>query len=133
MQNNAKIAGILTIVSGAFGVLWLVWAVFAILMVRFMFTGPFTPYRFPAHPGFITLVTIFYAVFGLFFVLVGVLGIVGGVFALKKKNWGLALAGAIAGTVTFFPCGIPAIIYITMAKPEFSAPELSAPAEPPGQ
>ena len=128
MQNNAKIAGILTIVSGAFGVLWLVWAVFAMLMVRFMFTEPFTPYRFPTHPGFITLVTIFYAVFGLFFVLVGVLGIVGGVFALKKKNWGLALAGAIAGTVTFFPCGIPAIIYVTIAKPEFSAPELSAPS-----
>ena len=133
MPNNAKVAGILTIISGAFGVLWLVWAVFAILMFRFMFSTPFTPFRSPVPSGFLTLITIFYAVFGLFFVLVGVLGIVGGVFALNKKNWGLALAGAIAGTVTFFPCGIPAIIYITMAKPEFSAPKLPAPAEPPGQ
>ncbi len=70
---------------------------------------------------FLTIMTIFYAIIGLFFVLIGVLGIVGGVFALKKKRWGVALAGAIAGTVTFFPCGIPAIIFVVLAKPEFSA------------
>jgi uncharacterized membrane protein HdeD (DUF308 family) len=65
--------------------------------------------------------TIFYSIIGILFVLVGILGIVGGVFALRKKNWGVALAGAIAGCVTFFPCGIPAIIFVTLAKPEFSA------------
>ena len=70
---------------------------------------------------------VFYAAIGLLFALVGVLGIVGGIFAIKKKRWGLALAGAIAGTVTFFPCGIPAIIFVTLGKPEFSAPETPAP------
>jgi hypothetical protein len=133
MSNNAKVAGILTIISGAFGVLWLFWAVFAILMVRFMFTEPFIPYRFPFPSGLLTLMTIFYSAIGLFSVLVGALGVVGGIFALNKKNWGLALAGAIAGAVTFFPCGIPAIIFVTLAKPEFSTPKPPVPAEPPAQ
>jgi hypothetical protein len=49
-----------------------------------------------------------------------VLAIVGGAFALKKRHWPLALAGAIAGTITFFPCGIPAIIFVSLGKEEFS-------------
>ena len=67
--------------------------------------------------------TVFYVAFGLFFVLLGTFGVVGGIFALKKKRWGLALAGAIAGTVVFMPVGIPAIIYVTKAQPEFSSSE----------
>jgi hypothetical protein len=55
--------------------------------------------------------------------LIGALGIVGGVYAIKKKHWALALAGAIAGTVTFFPCGIPAIIFVSLGKEEFTAGE----------
>ena len=59
--------------------------------------------------------------------IIGILAIVGGIFALKRKHWGLALAGAIGGTFTFFPCGIPAIIFISMSQQEFSAPEPAAP------
>ena len=73
---------------------------------------------------FFTIMSVFYGVVGLSLLLIGVLGIVGGVSALKKKRWGLALAGAIAGTFTFFPIGIPAIIFVAMAKPEFSTPNL---------
>jgi hypothetical protein len=121
MTNNARIAGILTIVSGAFGFLGLVWMLVSILMMRVMFSTPDLFYGAPFPAELVTIMTIFYAVIGIFFVLLGVLGVVGGVFALKKKRWGLALAGAIAGTITFFPCGIPAIIFISLAKPEFSA------------
>ena len=72
---------------------------------------------------------VFYGALGLFFLLVGILAVIGGIYALKKKYWGLALAGAIAGTVTFFPCGIPAIIFVTLGKPEFSIPQPSAPTD----
>ncbi len=121
MQNNAKVGGILAIISGAFAVFYLVGACFSIYMMRYMFSGISTPYASPPPSEFFNIMAIFYGAFGVFFMLVGVLAIVGGVFALKKKLWGLALAGAIAGTVVFFPCGIPAIIYVSMAKLEFSA------------
>jgi hypothetical protein len=130
MQNNAKVGGILSIVSGAFGVLWLVWALFAIIMFRFMVDGSYYSYDHMRSSDMLVFMTFFYAAVGIFLALVGVLAIIGGVFAIRKEKWGLALAGAIAGTVTFFPCGIPAIIFVSLAKPEFCGPSLSPPAPP---
>jgi hypothetical protein len=73
---------------------------------------------------FFIIITVVYLIFGICSLLLGVLAIIGGIFALKRKRWGLALAGAIAGTVTFFPCGIPAIVLVSMAKQtEFSTPQ----------
>ncbi|MBA7476381.1 hypothetical protein ES707_11767 [subsurface metagenome] len=125
MGNNAKVGGILSIVSGVFGVLYLGWMVLMIWMFNFMLTmpqsyDPMTP-EFP--PEMFQIMAIFYGAMGLIMALIGALGIVGGVFALKKKHWGLALAGAIAGTVTFFPCGIPAVIFVSLSKEEFTAAE----------
>ena len=120
MSNNAKVGGILTIIAGAFGVLGSFWVVFAILMMRFMFSMPDFYYGAPFPAEFFTIMTVFYSIWGICLALVGALGVVGGVFALKKRRWGLALAGAIAGGIAFLPCGIPAIIFVTMAKPEFS-------------
>ena len=127
MNNNAKVGGILSIVSGAFGIFGLAGALFSIYIFRFMFSETSTPYGGGPPPEFFTIMTIIYVAWGLLFALIGALGVVGGVFALKRKRWGLALAGSIAGTVTFFPCGIPAIIFVTLAKPEFSTLETSAP------
>lgn len=123
MGNNAKVGGILSIVSGVFGILGSGWFFLWIYMLDFMLTMPQDPFA-PAFPQeFFYIIAIFYGAMGLILALIGALGIVGGVFALKRKKWGLALAGAIAGTVTFFPCGIPAIIFVSMGKEEFTAAE----------
>ncbi|MFC2005471.1 hypothetical protein ACFLVG_00715 [Chloroflexota bacterium] len=121
MNKNHTIGGILSIISGAFGFFHLAMALFSIYMCRSMFNAPFSPYTPSPPPEFFTVIAIFYGGIGSFLALLGIVGIVGGVYALKKKGWVLALAGAIAGTFTFFPCGIPAIIFITLAKQEFSA------------
>ena len=127
MGNNAKVGGILSIVSGAFGFLGAAYFVFIIYMFNFIMTmpqsyGPMEP-EFPQE--MFQFMAIIYGGMGLILLLIGVLGIVGGAYALKRKNWGLALAGAIAGTITFFPCGIPAIIFTSLGKDEF------IPGEPP--
>jgi hypothetical protein len=122
MGNNAKVGGILSIVSGGFGILGGAIYVGFIWMFNFMVTSmpqqPMDP-EFPQE--FFQIIAIFYGAIGLVLALIGALGIVGGVYALKRKHWGLALAGAIAGSITFFPCGIPAIIFVTLGKEEFSA------------
>lgn len=120
MQNNAKVGGILSIIAGAIGVLWLFGVVFMLIIMLFVITdSSMYYYNGPTPEAAMSVIMAVYAAIGGFFTLVGVLAIVGGVFALRRKNWGLALAGAIAGTLVFFPCGIPAIIFTAMGKPEF--------------
>jgi hypothetical protein len=120
MTNHARVGGILTIVAGAFGILGGLGVFLGVLIIRLVSSTPYIPFGslFPAQ--IFSIIMAFYAVWGIFIGLLGVLGIVGGVFALRKKNWGLALAGAIAGNLTFNLCGIPAVIFVSLAKPEFS-------------
>jgi hypothetical protein len=125
-QNDNKhvIGGIMSIVCGALGVLGLFIMIFIIILIRYSFN------QVPAQtmPGVqfdvSSLITIIYGAMGIFSLFLGILGIVGGAAALRRQHWGLALAGAIAGVFTFFPCGIVAIIFIAQARPEFIKPPL---------
>ena len=51
--------------------------------------------------------------------ILGIVAIVGGIFALKRQKWGLALAGSICALFGPWILGIPAIIFIIMGKNEF--------------
>lgn len=130
MQNNARIGGILSIVAGALGGLGsLMGMLFMILVFSIAATDSsyyYDGYRYA--DGSFTVFMVIWIVLAAFFVLTGALGVVGGIFAIKRKNWGLALAGAIAGTVTFFPVGVPAIIFVALGKGEFEVE--SPPASP---
>jgi hypothetical protein len=118
MRNDSKIGGVLSIISGAFGVLSLIMIVLIIIMVIYVSrTGGFSDIPYTSETLYI--VYIIYGVMGLGMLLLGVLAIIGGVFALKKMHWGWALAGSIAATITFFPCGIASIIFIAKAQAEF--------------
>ena len=126
MQNNARVGGILSIVAGAFGVLWVLGVIFIIIISLVVFSDP-NYYDTAPSTDFYLFIVLFYGCIGIFFFILGVLAIVGGVFALRKKVWGLALTGAIAGTITFFPCGIAAIIFTSLGRKEFSHKEPPAP------
>jgi hypothetical protein len=57
-----------------------------------------------------------------FGLVLGVLAIVGGVSALRRKSYGLSLAGAICGLLSFFwILAILAVIFVAMGKREFGA------------
>jgi hypothetical protein len=53
-------------------------------------------------------------------VFVGIVSIIGGVYALQRRIWGLALAGSICSCVVFPIFGIPAIIITGLAQEEFN-------------
>ena len=116
MKCKSLIAGILTIIAGAFGILWLGGSWLGIYMFKYTFSSPLYD-SFP--PEFYTLMTAMYLSYGVFGAILGVLGIIGGIFALKKRRWRWALTGAIAGVITFFPTGIAAIILLSMGREEF--------------
>lgn len=100
------VAGILDIVSGSVGLVW-----FCIMLVggaalRFM----------PRMPMMLPPLIMGMAVP---LVIVAILAIVGGVYALQRKNWGLALAASIAAFFPLWILGIPAIVLTSLSREEF--------------
>ena len=57
---------------------------------------------------------------GIALIVLGVLAIVGGVYALKNKTWGLALAGSIAAVFTGRLLGVLSLIFIVLGKKDFN-------------
>ena len=50
----------------------------------------------------------------------GIIAILGGIYALRRKVWGLALAGSICALIgPWFLLGILAIIFVALGKGEF--------------
>ncbi len=99
--------GILSIIAGAIGVLFgLVLAVAGGILGTIL--GAFIPF-------------IGGAVVGLFAIplLLGIVAIIGGIYALKRRIWGLALAGSICAFFCVWFLGIPAIIFVAIGKGEF--------------
>ena len=52
-------------------------------------------------------------------IILGIVAIVGGVYALRRRLWGLALAGSICTLVGPWLLGILAIIFVILGKGEF--------------
>jgi uncharacterized membrane protein YozB (DUF420 family) len=125
MKNYARTGGILTIISAGFGIFLVISMMVAILVfVLFPINGG-EPVQIKSAAVSILMLSPFIV----FIIVPCVFAIVGGAFGIKKKNWPLALIGAIIGCCTFFICGIPAIIYTTLAKPQFDEAKIQASME----
>ena len=61
-----------------------------------------------------------FGAFGAPIIVFGIISIVGGIFTIKRRIWGLALAGSIFALICVFFLGIPAIIFVAQAKKEFA-------------
>jgi len=108
-NKRAKWGGILTIIGGAVGIIGgiVVTVVLSGLISTFGLPLPGTYFAIPA-------------------IVLGVIAVIGGTFALKKKNWVFALIGAIlsiAASAILGPAiiiGILAVIFIALGKNEFA-------------
>ena len=58
--------------------------------------------------------------FGAPLIICGLVAVVGGIFALCRKRWGVALAGAILSLFCALPLGIAAIVFVVLGKEQFS-------------
>ena len=109
-------AGILAIVAGGVGVT--VWVAIAVLEIR---AWGWLPMGGSLGPGGIVPAAVAIVI------AIGIVAIVGGIFALKRKRWRLALAGSICAIFPFFfvplflnvPLAIAAIVLVVLGRGEF--------------
>jgi len=64
-------------------------------------------------------VGIIMGVIGVPLIIFAIIAIVGGVFAIRRRMWGLALAGSIFALFCAWILGIPAIVFTVMGKKHF--------------
>ncbi len=109
--NRPTVAGILTIISGVFGLIGTI-----SLFIGFGVTSRAFGIPIGYIPAFVPGLILFMAILS---ALIDILALLGGIYAIQQKMWGLSLAGAIAAIMVFLPLGIPAVILIAQAKNEF--------------
>jgi len=109
--NKPIIGGVLTILSGALGILGTVSYSIGLGDVGSGFSKGDMP---PFQPSII---------FGMPIpsLIIALLALVCGIFAVQRKKWQWSLAGSIAAALSFLVLGIPAIILIALSKDEFAS------------
>ena len=117
MANSSSpiVAGVLSIVSGVFGIFisiaLILFSVFFMNIESFPVT---TPHDFP-----FLLLQVVSMVWGIILLVLSIVSIIGGIYALQRKLWSLALAGSIVSMLVFFPIGIAAVIFVGLSREEF--------------
>ena len=113
------VAGILDIIEGAFSIMgaFLLLIASAVISAGSSWAGlnesDFGTMTAASVAAVILVIAIIIA-------LLAILEIIGGIFALRRKAWGLALAGSIAAALPMNILGILSIIFLAMGKDEFS-------------
>jgi hypothetical protein len=108
-------AGVLSIISGIISLMgsFLVGISLTVIL--------YSPdwYGYNSRESYFPLVVIWIVV--ALYILISGLAIAGGVYALKRKVWGLAMAGAIGCVLTLWSwwLGIAAIVFLALSKKEF--------------
>jgi hypothetical protein len=111
--------GILSIIGGALEIIGGLIMVVLPIGIRILLRLALLPF----HPGgwfehIITVVPIWLIIVGGPLLALGIVAIVGGVSALRRKSFGLSLAGAICALPSHI-LGILAIIFVSLSKREF--------------
>jgi hypothetical protein len=113
--------GILSIIGGASEVIGGVIIVVLTIGTRILLRLAL----FPFHPGdwferIIPLIPTWLIIVGVPLLALGIIAIVGGISAIRRKMFGLSLAGAICALPSGI-LGILAVIFVSLAKREFGA------------
>ena len=113
MERTSKptVAGILSIISGILGLIVTI-RLIGIAVTSGAMNIPGTE----AVPEYVSILIWITTIPSLS---IGVLALIGGIFAVQRKKWQWALAGSIAAVFAFLPLGIAAVILTAQARNEF--------------
>ena len=116
------VAGILNIIAGVLSLLGAIGVIIGIIVFVSVGGAPFLADMWGdlAHLGIgLNFLIIILVIVAIFSAIVGILPLLGGIYALQRKKWGLALAGSIAAIFGSTPLGIAATIFTALSKDEF--------------
>jgi hypothetical protein len=116
------VAGILNIIAGVFNLLGAIGVIIGIIVFVSVGVSPLFEemWRELAYLGIgLNFLIIIMVIFAIFSAIVGILPLLGGIYALQRKQWGLALTGSIAAILGSTPLGIAATIFTALSKDEF--------------
>jgi hypothetical protein len=121
MQTKWALAGgIMSVVSGVLGIITGLIFLTCGIFLNWLFQSNISSEVFEPFVDVFTLAyLIIYGVLGGGYCLLGILALVGGIYSIRQKLWGLALAGSIASILVFLPLGICSTIFVSMVRPEF--------------
>ena len=115
MEKTGKpiTTGILDIISGALSFFWAIslFIGFAIISGCWVVPG-----GVGYIPHFVPGVVLGWAIISL---IITAVILIGGIYALKRKMWGWALASSILSILAFLPLGIAATVLVAQSKNEF--------------
>lgn len=114
-SNYPVVTGVLSIISSVFGV----FAGTGMIIVSVIFWGGISISDSNSVEVPLYMFQVVFLVIGIFFLMLAILAVIGGIFALQRRYWGLTLAGAIAAIFMFFPTGIAAIIFAGLSRQDF--------------
>jgi uncharacterized membrane protein len=120
-SSNRKlpvVAGILMLAAATFNIAWLIGALTRVLDIKALLRASWVISPFPyviLDIGFGGN-TILASVVAIIFVLGIILSIVGGIFALRRRAWGVALTGSLGACICVPLFGIAAAILIVVSK-----------------
>ena len=115
------VAGILNIVAGVLSLLGAICVIIGSVLIS-VGSAPFPAYGWGdlAALGIDrTFLIIIVGIGAVFLANVGMWPLIGGIYALQRKKWGLALAGSIVAILGLTPLGIAATILTALSKDEF--------------
>jgi len=117
-MGKSIIGGILCIVSGVLGILSSVMFFFMSSILPSIIGEPLDQ----ATQNSLDTFWVVYKAIGAGYLILGILAIIGGIFAIRKMQWGWVVAGAIISILVFWPTGIAALVILLQAKPEIVKP-----------
>jgi uncharacterized membrane protein HdeD (DUF308 family) len=114
--------GILNIISGVFGIIGGIFLVFFAAFFRHFMQDYYWDYYgdYNYYPGMEHIPVGFWWFLAIITIAIGILALIGGLFAIQRKNWGLALTGSICAILQGFNIlGIISTVFIAMSRKEF--------------
>ncbi len=111
------VGGIIGITAGVFDLLGSMMLLIAIAVIS---SSSLVITEADIYPLTISGLDSILAVIATYLAVAGIVAVVGGVFALQRKVWGLALAGSIAAVLPFWVFGVTSIVFVGMSREEFA-------------